>query len=757
MQDVPSSQGVSRLKELLFEPESQAIGELRQRIEQLADTDKRIHQDLLDRLAQIVASIEARTDALAAADEREARERQEMLRSISPLLERSGTEERFRRSVANALDGALREAEVSRHQELASAIAPLVVRTIKTEIRGSQDEIADALFPHIGRMVKSYVLSAMKDLSDQLNRRLERNPIVLRIRSWTLGRPVSELLMAEAMRLDVEELYLIRRGTGELLARWPQLGGGANRDHVLGGTLSAISEFASDAFQDESTSLRHIDLGTSQIYLRASPLHLLAAKCTGTAPAAIEQVVDECFLEGAGKHGLATSSDVLATAAGSALLGELAETLRTRVAARQEQLAVPPLGFGPLKWAAALLLVPLIAVMGWLVYVDLVTARTRSIAESAVLDVAELNGYPTRIEVERGGRVLTLTGLSPSMNAKTVTANRLAAALPAVEVRERLVVLPNNAAEAERLVVELKRDVSGIERNIRDIASEANGVRRDLTGMENELAATGLRRTLQRASIRLEQISPDLARLEAELKEPGERDTVRRLASSVAELQQGLRSRQSMLTGQDARAGADGMLRVLKEWRRALSSTNEGLAALVDPNAQQKAKPVLSEQGNAGDLAEDIAAAVERTAALAAAALQTNALRLSMPSGPTPREQLDAFIREHAIFFANGTDFRSEAAANDVLDRLGALVRQSGVVLRVVGYTDERGGQQRNESLSQQRADKVVEALIQRGVPRERLVSIGRLNSIDLSPASGVNSPNRRVQFEIGYAEEQAP
>jgi hypothetical protein len=142
------AQDVSKLKELLFESESRALSDLSQRM------------DL--------------------------------------VFERAGSHERFTASVAGVLDDALRQAEVDRHTELSQAIAPLIVKTIKTEIRGSQDELAEALYPAMGRMVKAYVASAVRDLMDDINRRLESNAFMLRVRSVLTRRPVAELAFAEA-------------------------------------------------------------------------------------------------------------------------------------------------------------------------------------------------------------------------------------------------------------------------------------------------------------------------------------------------------------------------------------------------------------------------------------------------------------------------------------------------------------------------------------------------------------------------------
>ena len=138
---------VSKLKELLFDSEVRALGDLARRVEVVARDGQRRHEDL-------VREIDRRA-------EQERRQQGDLDRRIDGLFERAGTDERLKASVATIIDGALVQAEVSRHDQLAQAIAPLVVRTVRTEIRNSQDVLVEALYPMTGRMVKAYVASAM--------------------------------------------------------------------------------------------------------------------------------------------------------------------------------------------------------------------------------------------------------------------------------------------------------------------------------------------------------------------------------------------------------------------------------------------------------------------------------------------------------------------------------------------------------------------------------------------------------------------
>jgi outer membrane protein OmpA-like peptidoglycan-associated protein len=78
----------------------------------------------------------------------------------------------------------------------------------------------------------------------------------------------------------------------------------------------------------------------------------------------------------------------------------------------------------------------------------------------------------------------------------------------------------------------------------------------------------------------------------------------------------------------------------------------------------------------------------------------------------------------------------------------------NNTVVRVVGYTDGLGGADRNSPLSLSRANKVESDLIAAGVPRNRLIVLGRTDLRNISNDEGAGSPNRRVEFEVGFEGE---
>ena len=445
---------VTRLKELLFDNETQALEALSRRIDTVAGAEQ---------LAREV-----------------------IRRELDTVLDRVGTTERFTRSVTEVIDEALEQAEVAKHTKLSATIAPLVVTTIKTELRNSQDEMVEALYPITGRLVKAYVASAIKDLNAELNRKIEQNAFMLRLQSLTTGRSVAELALAGGRNFKVEELFLIRRGSGELIAHWPETAGGG-REQMMSGILAAINAFANEAFAADENSLRQIDLDTSTVYLRGSPIYLLAAKCAGTPPHGIEQVLDDAFLVAIEKE---HEAETLAPDAAHERQHTLLKELEDRVEQENQRL-VRPQG-NPLKMIAALILIPLIGWFAWSSYARYANDSTERQAGDVLTQTAAMQGYPARFEASNMGRSLRISGLAPSEAVKGRLLGELAGVLPRTTLRDELSVVPG----------------SGI--IIPDRSKELEAVERSVQALKADMTANAVRRAVERTDLRLRQSAQDL-------------------------------------------------------------------------------------------------------------------------------------------------------------------------------------------------------------------------------------------------------
>ena len=691
MGEVPAMpDSIDRLKQLLFDSEAQTLADLAKRIDALAGKTSTAEAEL--------------SAALRSLGESEGHSRAEIAARIDEIAARVGDDARLEQSVAAILDGALRRAESERHADISDAVAPFVVNTVRTEIRNSKDELVEALYPVTGRIVKAYVASAMRDLVDQINRRLEMNPVMLRLRSLTTGRSVAELAIADSQRLTVEELYLIRRGTGELVERWPADGSG-NRDQVMSGVLTAINEFATEAFDADGNAMRQIDLGGDRVYLRESVAYLLAAKCSGSAPVAVEQLIDDAFLASVGKLGSAARDDR------PAVLSNLADTLTSSIVAKQAELAGRSGGISPIKLIAALIGLPLAAWLAWTLYADWRVSSTERIAREILTQSEEIRGYPAEIAVGRLGESLTVTGLVPAAESKRTVIDRLKRALPGVTIADELATVPNPLADVEPQLDRLRGQADALSRTI---AAEAEA------------------RDRNRAAVRLSRARATIASLATEL--PAAEQA--RAKAALSEFDRTL----AAIKTSDAKALAAAASRT--------RTATETLSKLLAARPQDSAAPAADTTPVSA-----ILAASEEAEIVSLALAQTVALRKSLPV-QTAREQLEAWTRSHAIFFLEDDAYRDPAIAKKHLAELASLMSDSTAVVRIVGYTDGLGGADRNSPLSQSRASKVEADLIAAGVPRNRLVVLGRTDLRNISNEEGAGSPNRRVEFEVGFEGE---
>lgn len=720
------SQSVARLKELLFDDETQALAELKHRIDVTASADAHAREDLARRLAVIAdADAKGRTELGS-----------ELRAKIDDIIARAVTSDKLTDSVAAILSAALRKAEVAQHAELSTSIAPLVVTTIKAELRNSQDEMVEALYPLTGRMVKAYVASAMKDLAAQMNRRIELNPVMLRLRSLTTGRSVAELAMVDTQEFEISDILLIRRGSGELVARWPDAAA-SGRDHVMSGVLAAINEFANEALSADQGQLRQIDLGGSDVYLRGSPKFLLAARCSGTAPPSIERLIDDAFLSAIERQhvidGEAADAGRAQQSALASVGGDLARSLS------EEKLRLRrPAGGGALKFVAFLILAPLIGWLASIWYDGFARNQARAAASNTIAAHPAMQGYPVKFDVSAFGRSVTVSGLVPSEDARFSVAHNLRRNLPRVAVVDKLALVAG----------------AGV-KQAPDLTEEFALLRGEQRQQAVAAALGGADRTLAR----LAAAAIDLKRAGAAAQSAEQKASLDKLSSEIAAERDTLELARAALSVATSN-------REISEARDSLAIVAARLSELA-PEIERAALPAAVATRGSAAAADDLStlagvidallARSERTAALAASAPLAIALAPKPPPGPTPRQKLEDAVRAKAVFFNNGVDYRDANAARAAIAVLAPLITDANALVRVVGYTDETGGATINSPLAQQRADRVRDALVAAGAPAKLLASVGRNDRYDLSGSTGAGSPNRRVEFEIGFDGEVAP
>jgi OmpA-OmpF porin, OOP family len=90
--------------------------------------------------------------------------------------------------------------------------------------------------------------------------------------------------------------------------------------------------------------------------------------------------------------------------------------------------------------------------------------------------------------------------------------------------------------------------------------------------------------------------------------------------------------------------------------------------------------------------------------------------------------------------------------SQQLLDAIAASAKDcAGTQIEVQGHTDASGGDAANMRLSEARASAVVQALVEKGVPTERLLpkGYGETAPVDAAGTSAAYAKNRRIDFKV--------
>ncbi len=110
---------------------------------------------------------------------------------------------------------------------------------------------------------------------------------------------------------------------------------------------------------------------------------------------------------------------------------------------------------------------------------------------------------------------------------------------------------------------------------------------------------------------------------------------------------------------------------------------------------------------------------------------------------------------DRVLFDFGSADLRP--TAGDRLERLLKLLEDVDGAIRVIGHTDDVGGDEINQPLSEERAEAVADHLVENGVDADRIETEGRADSEPVEPNQhddGSDNPegrqaNRRVEVIV--------
>ena len=380
----------------------------------------------------------------------------DIARRLDALDGRVGTPQAMQTATAEILVGAFKRAEKERHRDLARALAPLVVASIRSEIANSKDMMVEALYPITGRLVSAAVAQAFRDLVDGLNERIDS---LLSTQSWRLrfkamatGRTVSEVALAEAQHAELQRILFLERHSGRLVAAWAREAG-QDKPEIVSGLIAAITDFAADVLADQGGELRTLDLGGASVALRSSARMIVAAQYRGKARPEQERALEALFTALLTAHERDDSVDPALLADEARSFSALAATApRRQGVGGKVVLALVALGFfGWGLWSATQ------ATLHW--------RKEHAVAEAAeALANArpQIAAFPLHFAFDHSARRLSVRGLLPSHEAEADLRTRIdAAAAPyAVAYQTALSASQGELAARDARLAELQSSLA---------------------------------------------------------------------------------------------------------------------------------------------------------------------------------------------------------------------------------------------------------------------------------------------------------
>lgn len=118
------------------------------------------------------------------------------------------------------------------------------------------------------------------------------------------------------------------------------------------------------------------------------------------------------------------------------------------------------------------------------------------------------------------------------------------------------------------------------------------------------------------------------------------------------------------------------------------------------------------------------------------------------------QDDVDRVVAGKTIQFASGSAY-IKPSSNALLDQVAAALKPCGKLsLAIGGHTDSTGDAQINATLSQERANRVRDALVARGLDATKISAQGFGSSQPKVSGSdaAANSTNRRIEFTVGGA-----
>ncbi len=162
-------------------------------------------------------------------------------------------------------------------------LGPTITKTLKEEIKNSQDAVVEALYPILGKMVKKYIQNEIKMLSESINKQLQSSFTIKgwkrKFKSKVTGVSEEDIIISNLVKPEIEQIFIIEKDSGILSGSFSKKET-IDKD-LISGMLTAIKSFVEDAFSAGNQDLESIEYELYNIHIQNFHFYYIAVVISG--------------------------------------------------------------------------------------------------------------------------------------------------------------------------------------------------------------------------------------------------------------------------------------------------------------------------------------------------------------------------------------------------------------------------------------------------------------------------------------------
>lgn len=172
--------------------------------------------------------------------------------------------------------------------DMAEALGPVMGEAIRVQIRDSRQDMVEALYPVIGETVQRAINEFAREFQRNVDAQLRATfgPEGFLQALWARLRGVSpaQLALRNALPFEIQQIFLIQRDSGLLLAHISADASASADSDLIGGMLTAIRDFVRDSFGRGQEELDEVQYGDQRIIVSSGRTAYVAAVISGVEP-----------------------------------------------------------------------------------------------------------------------------------------------------------------------------------------------------------------------------------------------------------------------------------------------------------------------------------------------------------------------------------------------------------------------------------------------------------------------------------------